>query len=106
MWDFLATKLGIRDLDERVEELTGRIDNLETIVSSTVRNFGDKQTRTNEELNLIKDQISNILQAVENILESEENQRLTRDARSLSRRLKNHRTRVDKILRKRGGEVG
>ena len=101
IWEFLAEKLGMNDLRQSFHRLEQRLDSLEKVVTSALRGFGGKEKRTGEELSLMKHQINNLLDAVEDIIESQENKELIQDAKSLRRKLRNHKTRISKLQERR-----
>ena len=106
LWELLAEKLGVNDLRQDFQRLEQRLDYFEKVVKSALRGFGDKQEKSDEKLNFMKYQINNLLEAVGDIIDHQENKELIQDAISLRRRLRNHRTRINKILDKRGASSG
>ena len=81
----------------RARRLFMRIDdNLKKVVSAFLRNSGDLQKRTTEELNFIGDQINDLLGAIMDIDRSTEDRRLAQDAKSLIREF--HEAKVNRIL--------
>jgi hypothetical protein len=91
----------MRDIFRRwlgIEELEGRVDDLELQIGSALKHFGNYKNRTAAELQLIRSQLDDLLHAVTNALETIENDAKRQRAASLKRRLLNNLTRVKKAL--------
>ena len=104
IWEFLSEKLGMNDLRGDLNVLEKRIESLETfkkLTTSSLQGFGKKIVKKDGELEIMKSQINNILDAVVSIMDILETKEQIKDARSLISRLKNHRTRIERILKER-----
>ncbi|CAM4206068.1 hypothetical protein [Vibrio neonatus] len=99
---WIKSRLGITDLEQRVDNLDSKIGNLESQVQVGLKHFGKYKSRTKEELVLIREQINDLIAISNanmnqlNIMEDKER------AKKLLKRLKNHKTRVDKHIKQVG----
>jgi predicted nucleic acid-binding Zn-ribbon protein len=99
---WIKSKLGITDLEQRVNTLESKISTLESKVDVGLKRLGRYNSRTKEELVLMRDQIDDLIaisNANANQLEiMDEKER----AKKLLKRLKNHKTRVANQLEQIG----
>jgi len=98
MLDWVCEKLGIKELRIKMEQLEGRVDSLEKHIEETLRHFGHYNSRTKEELLLMKKQIVDLLESTEAIISHQENKDGIQRASRLKSRLRNNLTRIEKKL--------
>ncbi|EJA7356594.1 hypothetical protein ACEUKD_08810 [Vibrio diabolicus] len=87
------------DLLLRIEQLESRVATLESglsVIERTVAGFGGYKTRSKEELSLIGQQLSMLIDTVEAMLNKTISDDEAKRAKDLRRRLKNNLTRVKK----------
>jgi hypothetical protein len=85
-------------IEKRVDEIDVRVSTVETHVSSALDKFGDYKNRNETELFLMKGQIESMISSIESLVAAAEYQRSNDRAKTLLRRLRNNRTRVNKQL--------
>jgi len=95
---WLSEKLGIPDILSRLNQLESKLEYLEEQTHGTLAKFGKYQKRTKGELDLMKNQIDGLIDSIENICNDIENKDKIENAKSLIRRLKNNKTRINKAL--------
>ena len=92
---WLQQWLGIYDLHEQVAELDRRIGDIDTHIAAMLQHFGKYQSRTDQELTLMRSQLETMLETVSDVIESVENQADIQRATRLRSRLRNNLTRLN-----------
>jgi predicted nucleic acid-binding Zn-ribbon protein len=98
MLGWVRNKLGVTELQERMNEIEDRVSSLESHMERTLSNFGSYSKRTEQELKLMNRQINEMLETLEAIITTQENNFDIEKAIRLRRRLRNHKTRVTNAL--------
>lgn len=94
MLNWVKSKLGISELEARMNELEFKVSNLEAHVENSLNNFGSYNSRTKEELVFMNKQINEMLSTIESIITYQEYQPSIEKALRMRRRLKNNQTRI------------
>jgi molecular chaperone GrpE (heat shock protein) len=82
-----------------ITELEGRVDSLEKEVERQLRHFGNYKNRTDKELDLMRKQVTDVLETIDNLVKQGEYQRDMHRAKNLIKRLKNNKTRIENAQR-------
>lgn len=98
MFNWLGEKLGINELRKRLDNLENRVSDLESSTELILKDFGNYQSRTQEELKLMESQVSRLLDQIDDVLSTLDNAEGITRAKSLRRRLKNNHTRIKKAM--------
>ncbi len=92
---WLKEKLGITELEKRVNTLESRVDD-------SLKHFGNYGKRTDKELALMKNQIDDLIAITTTQSAHLETLDEQQKAKQLIKRLKNHQTRINNQLAKIG----
>lgn len=96
--NWLRSTLGVDELENRVCDLEGRIDNLEVEIKRGLRQFGSYKNRSKDELKLMRKQVSDLLETVEALVSHNENNESLERALALRKRLRNNYTRINRYI--------
>lgn len=91
----------LSELERRTAELENRVTNIEsnlTLMASQLDQFGKYKNRTQDELKLMNEQISLMVDACESLVKDAINQSDIIRAKSVLRRLRNNKTRIQKAM--------
>jgi len=84
----------IRDLEETVENIERRLNQVELSIQSQLSEFGDYKNKSEEELLSVKGQLQGIIGTLESLVSAAENEEESKSARDLLKRARNHLTRA------------
>jgi hypothetical protein len=88
-------------LEKKVDEIDKRTSTIESHVSLALNEFGDYKNRNQQELSFMKGQVELMIKSIESLVITAEYQQSDEQAKSLLRKLKNNRTRIEKQLKRK-----
>ena len=92
--DWIKGKLGIQELNQRLDDMESRVGALESSVGSLLGDFGGYKQRTDKELVFMKSQIDKMIEMADNLQKASEYEDGIARAKRLVTRLRGHRTRI------------
>ena len=95
-WGYVGKKLGLPELEQRVDDVDTRMRGIEGDIRSSLNQFGDYKNKTRDELSRMRKDIDNLLDAVDALVRQAEDQQEIKRAKQLRGRLRNNKTRIDK----------
>ncbi|MFQ5560346.1 MAG: hypothetical protein ACE5FU_07165 [Nitrospinota bacterium] len=100
MFKWVRRKSRLAELAARVSSLEGRVEALEGEVDRGMKHLGNYEKRTDEELLLMKNQVTDLLTSTDALISTQENNEGLKRAKQLKRRLKNNLTRINSSIKK------
>lgn len=101
MWSWIKSKLGIQEINQRLDHVESRVSHVESRVSefevyinNYLVDFGDYKWQTKKDLRSMKIEIEKMMNIATNLMEGSQSDEWKQRARKLVSRLKNHNTRI------------